>query len=193
MPILSPDGNWLAAVRTAPSSEILISRANGDDTHLIWGVDGQEIYNLTWLPDSHNIAFIASQITPEYVSDLILINIDGSNQVRLNRPGQYIVTAVWLPERNRFLVTERVYQEGQYSRNRLALIYPDGSSTESMPELPVPMNVPELSSDGAFVIFVGANPDEAYYWHILDMTTFTVTRIESPRLNVGSIDIYPGE
>ena len=151
-PRYSPDGKYLAWAVDFDGSEnfhiVIMDRSTGEIRDLTPNVDFAIQPSYAWSPDSKQIAYLADK---EGNFDLYVINVDGTDDRLLLRPGGPASFVRWSPAGTHIAVTA----EKEWQTDGTFIVPVDGSPARRIggDENPIDVWQPAWSADGTRVVF----------------------------------------
>jgi Tol biopolymer transport system component len=146
-PAWSPDGKKLAF--TSDPGMIYIMNADGSNLNKL--VDGQQP---AWSPDGKKIAFIPEQGNIISMSNICVINVDGTDRRMLTDDTGINTRPVWSPDGSKIVFSSYCnYELGSYrcKSHGIYTMNVDGSNREQLAEC---LGAPAWSPDGSKIAFI---------------------------------------
>lgn len=147
-PSWSPDGTVLAFIELDPNFIGKLKVAGMEGQGLILAPGVLNARRPSWAPDGNRIVFECQVSFNPNISDICLVNRDGSNFLRLTADTAYQGSPAWSPDGSRI-----AFVNSQPNGSSIALMKPDGTGVTQL----VPGWDPAWSPDGSKLVFVRNN------------------------------------
>jgi Tol biopolymer transport system component len=133
-PIWSPDGTKIAFTsdRTG-NTDIFLMNADGSELSQLTDRLGYDGY-FSWSPDGTKIAYSSSSGNDSNISQLVVMNADGSNKTTLTEPGSYIFLG-WSPNGQKIVYQKQFLETGGPQANEVHVVNVDGTSHYQWPAI----------------------------------------------------------
>lgn len=156
-PRWSPDRSRLVFVR---EGELLVMNADGSEQTNLTNTPLPTIENApTWAPDGSKIAF-ASNLSTGFQRNLYVMNVDGSNMVRITTAGPADdMTPDWSPDGSRIVFVRSQAEGSGPPVGDIFVVNPDGSGLTNLTNAPSAYGGPRWSPDGLRIAFGKVSSD----------------------------------
>ncbi len=145
----SPDGENLLYVEEGNSTDMVITRIDGDAINKITLTPGDET-NPTWSPDGKKIAFLYKDVNVAH-SELWVMDPDGKNRQKVTDRPISLNTISWSPDGEQILFVPNDDCGKLYSVQMV------GGKLRQILDFPGCIESPAWSPDGTFIMFIGSD------------------------------------
>jgi Tol biopolymer transport system component len=157
MPTWSPDGSKLGWVR---GGQFWVHEVKTGHQRVVARVEGGIGHAVVWSPDGSKLAYTRQTPQPEGLSDIFVMNADGTNQTNLtNTPSVSEWEVNWSPDGSKL-----AYTSARENQSDIYVMNSDGTNpvnlTDSMPEA-MGAGHPNWSPDGEKIAFVSGPREDA--------------------------------
>jgi Tol biopolymer transport system component len=165
IPTWSPDGTKIGWVRLAHGGQFWIHDVKTGQQRLVASPEGGIDHAVVWLPNGSKLAYTSSDPPPEGLSDIFVMNADGTNKTNLtNTPSVDEWEVNWSPDDSKLAYTRYTWQTTRENQPDICVMNSDGTNpvnlTDSMPEA-MGAGQPNWSPDGEKIAFLSGPREDA--------------------------------
>jgi Tol biopolymer transport system component len=165
IPTWSPDGTKIGWVRLAHGGQFWIHDVKTGQQRLVASPEGGIGHAVVWSPNGFKLAYTSSDPPPEGLSDIFVVNADGTNKTNLtNTPSVDEWEVNWSPDDSKLAYTRYTWQTTRENQPDIYVMNSDGTNpvnlTDSMPEA-MGAGQPNWSPDGEKIAFLSGPREDA--------------------------------
>ncbi|CAG0958069.1 partial putative protein, partial [Geobacteraceae bacterium] len=167
IPVLSPDGRWIAFVvhgETGSSEIHVMPAAGGEAKNLTGALSKNKKMAPSWSPDSKRLMYTEAK---DLALNIRIIDPDGGNPGTLTDNVYTNAFPAWSPDGKRIVfVSSREGTRTEMARGDIYVMNVDGSGTTNLTHDPGEDNYPAWSADGSTIFFVSLRNGTAQIYSV---------------------------
>jgi dipeptidyl aminopeptidase/acylaminoacyl peptidase len=158
IPTWSPNGTKIGWVRLAHGGQFWVHDVKTGHQRLVASPEGGIGHAVVWSPDGSELAYTSLDSLPDGLSDIFVMNADGTNQTNLtNTPSVDEWEVNWSPDGSKLAYTRHTWATTRENQSDIYVMKSDGTNpvniTDSMPEA-MGAGHPNWSPDGTKIAFL---------------------------------------